>query len=126
MTKYALWFNILNVMAKKTIVLLPKTQKILEKVGEQIKLARLRRKLSSELVAERANISRATLWSIEKGEPSVAIGNYAAVLLALGFQEDLLFLAKDDILGRTYQDMNLLIRQRSPKQKTKNEVQDAK
>lgn len=113
-------------MAKKTTVLLPKTQKILEKVGEQIKLARLRRKLSSELVAERANISRATLWSIEKGSSTVAIGNYAAVLLALGFQEDLLFLAKDDILGRTYQDMNLLIRQRSPKQTTKNEVQDAK
>lgn len=54
-------------MGKRTAVILPKTQDILEQMGEQIKLARLRRKLSTELVAERAGISRATLWSIEKG-----------------------------------------------------------
>ena len=52
-------------------------------MGEQIKLARLRRSLSAELVAERAGISRASLWKVEKGEPSVAIGIYAAVLHAL-------------------------------------------
>ena len=61
-------------MAKKSAVLLPKTQKILEQMGEQIKYARLRRKLSMELVAERAGISRATLWAIERGTPSVSIG----------------------------------------------------
>ena len=55
-------------MAKKSAVLLPKTQKILEQMGEQIKYARLRRKLSMELVAERAGISRATLWAIEREE----------------------------------------------------------
>mgnify|MGYP003157542316 CR=1 FL=1 len=51
-------------MPKKTIVLLPETEKILEQMGLQIKYARLRRKLTSELVAERAGISRAThlLW----------------------------------------------------------------
>ena len=70
-------------MNKRTTVIMPQTEKILAQMGEQIKLARLRRKLSTELVAERASISRATLWAIEKGSPSVAIGMYAAVLHAL-------------------------------------------
>ena len=102
-------------MAKKTIVLLPQTIKILEQMGEQIKLARRRRKLSAELVAERAGISRATLWSIEKGSPSVAMGHYASVLLALGLHKDLLNIAKDDVLGRTFQDLDLQVRGRAPK-----------
>ena len=87
-------------MPKKTIVLLPETEKILEQMGLQIKYARLRRKLTSELVAERAGISRATLVSIEKGSPSVAMGCYAAVLHALNYMDkDLLLVAKDDELG---------------------------
>ena len=49
-------------MSKKSVVVMPDTQRILEKMGEQIKLARLRRNLATELVAERAGISRATLW----------------------------------------------------------------
>lgn len=88
-------------MKKKMILLFPDTIKILEQMGEQIKLARLRRNLSVELVSERANISRATLWSIEKGSPSVAIGYYAAVLHALNnMDKDLLLIAQDDKLGR--------------------------
>lgn len=84
-------------MKKRTILLFPDTIKILEQMGEQIKLARLRRNLSVELVSERANISRATLWSIEKGSPSVAIGYYAAILHALNdMDKDLLLVAKDD------------------------------
>ena len=54
-------------MPKKSVVLLPETEEILEQMGTQIKYARLRRRLSTELVAERAGISRATLCSIEKG-----------------------------------------------------------
>ncbi len=102
-------------MAKKPVVLLPKTQRILEEVGDQIRLARLRRKLSEKIVAERAGISRTTLCSIEKGASTVSLGSYAAVLVALGLQEDLLLLAKDDILGRTYQDLNLKIHKRGAK-----------
>ena len=103
-------------MAKKTVILTPKTQKILLSVGEQIKLARLRRKLSVELVAERAGISRATLWSVEKGSSSVAMGIYASVLHALGgMDEDLLLIAKDDKLGRKLQDMDLKVRRRAPR-----------
>ena len=85
-------------------------------MGEQIKLARLRRRLSTELVAERAGISRATLWNVEKGSPSVAIGIYAAVLHALGnMDNDFLLVAKDDELGRTLQDLELPVRRRAPK-----------
>ena len=78
-------------MGKKAVTVLPSTERILNTMGEQIKLARLRRQLSAELIAERAGISRATLWSVEKGSPSVAIGIYAAVLHALNnLDKDLL------------------------------------
>ena len=103
-------------MPKKTIVLLPETEKILEQMGLQIKYARLRRKLTSELVAERAGISRATLVSIEKGSHSVAMGCYAAVLHELNYMDkDLLLVAKDDELGRKLQDLDLPVRQRAPR-----------
>ena len=103
-------------MKKKSVVLLPETEEILEQMGTQIKYARLRRRLSTELVAERAGISRATLCSIEKGASSVAIGCYAAVLHALNYMDkDLLLVAKDDELGRKLQDLNLPIRKRASK-----------
>ncbi len=105
-------------MAKKSVTVLPKTQEYLTQLGEQVKLARLRRKLSVELVAERAGISRATLWAVEKGTPSVAIGTYAAVLHALnGLDKDLLLVAKDDALGRKLQDLDLQTKKRAPKRK---------
>ncbi len=101
-------------MAKKTVEILPGTQDILCTMGEQIKLARLRRNLPVELVAERADISRATLWKVEKGDKTVAIGIYAAVLHALsGMDKDLLLVAKDDVLGRTIQDLKLTVRRRA-------------
>ena len=80
-------------------------------MGEQIKMARLRRKLSATLVAERAGISRSTLWKVENGNPSVAVGIYAAVLHALNnMDKDLLKIAGDDELGRKLQDIELLRR----------------
>lgn len=104
-------------MGRGNIVLLPQIQRVLQEMGEQIKLARLRRKLSAELVAERADISRATLSNIEKGSPSVAIGYYAAVLHALnGMEKDLLLVAKDDVLGRKLQDLGLITGKRAPRQ----------
>lgn len=103
-------------MGKKTVNLLPNTERILSTMGEQIKLARLRRQLPAELVSERAGISRATLWNVEKGSPSVAIGIYAAVLHALNnMDKDLLLIAKDDEFGRKLQDLNLTVRKRAPK-----------
>ena len=103
-------------MNKRGVTVSPKTAEILEQMGEQIKLARLRRRLSTELVAERAGISRATLWNVEKGSPSVAIGIYVAVLHALGnMDNDFLLVAKDDEFGRTLQDLELPVRRRAPK-----------
>ena len=105
-------------MGKKAVTLMPRTRDILETMGEQIKMARLRRKISAELVAERAGISRSTLWAVEKGSPSVSVGIYAAVLHALnGMDKDLLLIAKDDELGRKLQDMELPIRKRAPQKR---------
>jgi transcriptional regulator with XRE-family HTH domain len=102
-------------MKIKGPLLYPKTQKILIELGANIKLARLRRKLSTEHVAERANITRMTLLSIEKGSPSVAMGNYLQVLFALGLDKDLLKVASDDELGRKLTDAKLLLKERAPK-----------
>ena len=84
-------------------------------VGEQIKLARLRRNLSVTQVAERATCSPLTVSRIEKGVPTVAIGIYLRVLYALQLDDDILSLAKDDELGRALQDMNLSQRERASK-----------
>ena len=102
-------------MKKAKTALLPKLTKILEEMGENIKLARLRRKLTTEQIAERAGISRSTLWQVEKGLASVSLGTYAQVLFVLGLEADLYLIAKDDILGRKLQDANLSIRKRAPK-----------
>ena len=101
-------------MAKKSVVIMPKTEKILKSMGEQIKLARLRRDLPVKLISERSGVSRATIWQVEKGSPHVAIGIYAAVLSALGGMDiDLMKVASDDKLGRTLQDLKLTTRKRA-------------
>jgi len=104
-------------MTKKKIIILPKTRRILIELGENIKLARLRRKLSTEQVSKRANISRPTLLAIEKGSPTVSIGSYLLVLNVLGLEKDLQFVAKDDELGRKLQDANIRTSNRAPKRK---------
>lgn len=95
-------------MKSKKQILFPKHQKILDQVGENIKLARKRRKLTTMQVSERASITRKTLYEIEKGNPKVSFGSYFNVLRVLGLQDDFLKLAADDILGRKLQDLDLL------------------
>ena len=103
-------------MGRKKVSVLPQTRAILEQLGGQIKTARLRRRISAELVAQRAGVSRATVWNVEKGNPAVAIGIYAAVLHALNnLDQDLLLVAKDDDLGRKLQDLELTTRRRAPR-----------
>ena len=106
-------------MSKKKIVILPKTRKVISEMGDNIRLARLRRRLSAEQVAERANISRPTLSAIEKGSPTVSIGSYLLVLQVLGLEKDFLLVAKDDELGRKLQDAEISTRNRSPKRMNK-------
>jgi transcriptional regulator with XRE-family HTH domain len=108
-------------MGKKKTVLLPATQRMLDDFGDRLKLARLRRNLTVELVAERAGISRATLWAAEKGSPSVALGIYAQILFALGLEKEFLMLAADDELGRKLQDAKLPVRTRAPRKKVPRE-----
>ena len=95
--------------------LLPTYERMMQTIGENIRLARLRRDLSSEQVAERAGISRNTLIKIEKGDEGVAIGMYLRVLIVLGLQDNLLLVAKDDELGRRLQDAGLLTKERASK-----------
>ncbi|MCD8297837.1 MAG: helix-turn-helix domain-containing protein [Prevotella sp.] len=84
-------------------------------VGEQIKLARLRRNLSIEQIADRATCSPLTVYRIEKGVPTVAIGIYLRVLNALQLEDDILLLAKEDKLGKALQDLSLKNRKRASK-----------
>ena len=104
-------------MGRGKALLFPKTAQKLVIAGEQIKLARLRRNISMESMAERAKISRVTVAKIEKGDPSVSIGMYLSVLNVLGMQDDILKLAGDDHVGNLYRDMELLTLKRARKGK---------
>ena len=107
--------RITAIMARKTTVQLPALRRLLEELGENIRLARLRRRLSAQLLAERAGMSRTTLRAIEKGEAGVTLGAYANVLQCLGFEKDLALIARDDVLGRKLQDAGLPTKARAPK-----------
>lgn len=104
---------------KTAPAILPKNLKILNVLGEQIQLARLRRKFSAEQVAERAGISRKTVYNIEQGIPTVAIGSYLQVLFVLGLEKDLSMVAATDPLGRKLQDAGITTAKRAPKKLNK-------
>ncbi len=108
-------------MGRKSVEMATETSRILERIGEQIQLARLRRRISAEQTADKAGISRTTLWAVEKGSPSVALGIYAQVLLTLGLEKDLLLIAADDEEGRRIQDAEILKRRRAPIQDARRE-----
>ena len=99
---------------------IPSLDKVLMVVGENVKLARLRRRLSSKQIAERAGLSRTTLVAIEKGKGSVSIGAYLQVLFVLGLEKDLLKIGAEDPLGRKLQDAKMIVKERAPK-KNKDE-----
>jgi transcriptional regulator with XRE-family HTH domain len=102
-------------MTARSLSISPKVEQILTEVGENIRFARLRRRLTTEQVCDRAGIGRNTLWKIEKGGATVAMGAYAQVLFTLGLSQDLLKLASDDALGRKLQDAGLETKKRGPK-----------
>lgn len=95
-------------MAKKTSPLLPSTDELIKKLGERIRLARLRRKLTAKQVAERSGMSPMTLRNVEQGESGVTIGAYIAVMHVLGIEKDFNYLAQKDELGRELQDSRLI------------------
>ncbi len=107
--------GLIIIMSKSSAILLPITQKILNELGENIHLARLRRDFSAVLIAQRAGISRNTLREIEHGSPNVKIGLYLNVLFCLGLHNDLKTVAQDDELGRKLQDIGMVTKKRARK-----------
>jgi transcriptional regulator with XRE-family HTH domain len=98
----------------------PKLAALLQGLGENIRLARLRRRISATMLAERAGMTRVTLAAIECGEATVSLGAYANVLFSLGLEKDLCEIARDDVFGRKLQDAALLNpRKTRLKEKTK-------
>ena len=92
-----------------------KLEQKMEIVGGQIKLARLRRNLSIAQIAERAMVSELTVSRVEKGLPTVSVGIFLRVLYALQLDDDILWLAKDDAMGKALQDLGLKTRKRAAK-----------
>jgi transcriptional regulator with XRE-family HTH domain len=110
--------KVLTIMGRKKSIIFPSLRRILAELGENIRLARLRRKFSTTIVAERAGIARNTLRAIERGDPKVTFGAYVNVLHSLGLENDLKLIAQDDELGRKLQDAELPVKARSPRQKS--------
>lgn len=102
-------FAYIRVIPKKPPIIFPQEQKLLSELGERLKLARLRRKLSSVVVAQRAGISRSSLYKdkVEKGDPGATLGSYVRVMAVLGLTADISALAADDKVGRKLQDLSL-------------------
>jgi transcriptional regulator with XRE-family HTH domain len=94
-------------MAKTTAPLLPATSRLLQEVGERLRLARLRRRLQAKQVAERAGMNVMTLRAIERGSGGATMGAYASVMQVLQLERGLSRLAQDDPLGRRLQDKAL-------------------
>src|SRR5260370_2283153 len=102
-------------MSRPAPSLLPRVSRLLRGYGDHLKLARLRRKYSAEMVAQRAGISRKTLSRVEKGDSAVALGIYARVMQVLRLEYDLAKLAADHSLGRKLQRIALSARHKTPK-----------
>lgn len=107
-------------MGRETSKLLPRHERLLADLGENLRLARLRRKLSAEQVAERAGVSRSTLHLLENGSTGTSLGRLVQVLAVLGLEQDLSAVGIDDVLGRKLEDARLTeTRRRAPKKKLK-------
>ena len=106
------------VMGKTLPTLLPRVARLLGGFGQNLKLARLRRKYSAESVAQRAGITRRTLSKVEQGDAGVALGVYARVMQVLRLDGELSHLAVDDVLGRKLQDAGISTKRRAPRRKS--------
>lgn len=96
-----------NIMPSKPPIVFPQEQRLLTALGERLRLARLRRKLTATTVAQRAGISRTSLYKAETGDPGATLGTYLRILAVLGLESDINALAADDKVGRKLQDLAL-------------------
>ena len=104
-------------MPRKPPVAFPQEQALLAQLGERLKLARLRRKLSNTVVAQRAGISRTSLYKVEAGDAGATLGTYVRVLAVLGLEGDIAALAADDRIGRKLQDLALATPASAPRRR---------
>ncbi len=104
-------------MPRKNIVITQGTEKILEKMGERIKRARLRRNISVESLLDETGISETTFYAIEKGSSSVSIGAYAAVLAKLELDNDFELIALDEEGKKRFWEQNWHRRERASRRK---------
>jgi transcriptional regulator with XRE-family HTH domain len=107
-----------RVMPRQPPPVFPQEQRLLSQFGERLKLARMRRKLSNAVVAQRAGISRTSLYKVETGHPGATLGTYFRVLAVLGLEGDINVLAADDKLGRKLQDLALVPSPSSPRRRS--------
>lgn len=89
----------------------------MKRLGEALRKARLRRRLKIVTVADRAGISRETLAKIQRGDPGVSMGSYAAVIFALGLGTDWMGLAdiSADTVGQALDEERIPSRARDTK-----------
>jgi transcriptional regulator with XRE-family HTH domain len=99
--------SILSDMARTFLRSFPTVVRQMSALGERLRAARLRRRLSTIVFAQRTGVSRDTLNRLEKGDPTIALGTYARALRVLGLDRDLDAVARDDELGRKLQDLQL-------------------
>lgn len=118
--------KIVNDMKKKVITNTPvPVRRALNKLGQDIRDARLRRRIPTEILAARASISRTTLFKVENGVPSVSMESYATVLFALGLIDRVAQLAdaREDSIGRQLEEEHLPKRIRLPSKKVSRNLE---
>ncbi len=95
-------------------------KRALTKLGADIKAARLRRRITTTLMAERAFVSRSTLQKVEQGNPGVSLGVYATALFILGLSERIADLAdiSTDSVGLQLDEARLPQRVRASKRRS--------
>jgi len=93
-------------------------RRALAKLGKEIREARIRRRIPTSVMANRALINRMTLYKIERGDPTVSVGAYATVLFVLGMIDRFADIAdaKFDEVGLSLDEERLpkRIRSKSP------------
>lgn len=110
-------------MPSKPPVIFPQESRLLAALGDRIRLARMRRQLTTTTVAMRAGISRASLYKVQAGDAGVTMGTYLRVLATMGLESDLNTIAADDRIGRKLQDLNMDPAEKRGGRRSKRETQ---
>ena len=94
-------------MPKRTPPTHPQARRQIQALGERLRAARLRRKLTQAMLAERVGVSVPTIGKLEDGDPSTSLATTLRVLIVLGLGADIDLLAATDVAGRSLQDRAL-------------------